>query len=279
MPNEHLREVSPELLRTAATARAVMVDRKANVLRGFVVAQLGPFKSAGRGQFDQTALDMIVELAAKSKQGLKSRFSHPTECDDGLGKYLGRARDLYISDAMNADGQMVPAVRGDLHFDPTALEPMPGGGKPLGLYVMDLAESDPDALSSSLVLRAKKELQLNPDGTRKKDERGDDLPPLWRPTKLWASDVVDTGDAVDGLLSAGGSADGLPNEYLWQGAEILDEHLDGLDRDEAERRIHAFAEKWLTLRHGPKPAPAQPAPPSLSMLLLRQRQREVECRA
>lgn len=246
-----------------------------------VVAQLGPFKSLGRGEFDQESLETIVKLGNDLKQGLKSRFSHPTECDDGLGKHLGRTRDLFMGEAVNADGVTVPAVRGDLHFDPTALEPMPGGGKPLGLYVMDLADSDPDALSSSLVLRVRRELRLNPDGTRKKDEKGEDLPPLWRPEKLRASDIVDTGDAVDGLLSEG-MTDGLPNAILWQATEMLDGMFDGQDREQVTGRINAFAERYLAMRFGPKAVPlieqpsAEPSQPSLSTLLLRQRQREVE---
>lgn len=284
MPPEHLRE-SLELLRASATARPIGVDRKANVLRGYVVAQLGPFKSLGRGEFDQDSLDTIVRLGNELKQGLKSRFSHPTECDDGLGKHLGRTRDLFMSTAVNADGVTVPAVRGDLYFDATAMDQPPGGGKPLGLYVLDLAESDPDAISSSLVLRARREIRLNPDGTRRKDEKGEDLPPLWRPEKLRASDIVDTGDAVDGLLSEG-MTDGLPNGILWTATEMLDSMFEGQDRDEIDQRINAFKERYLNLRCGPKVTPAvaspvqtpavEPTQPSLSTLLLRQRQRELE---
>jgi hypothetical protein len=292
MPPEQLRE-SLELLRASATARPIGVDRKANVLRGYVVAQLGPFKSLGRGEFDQESLDAIVKLGNELKQGLKSRFSHPTECDDGLGKHLGRTRDLFMSDAVNADGVKVPAVRGDLYFDQTALDQPPAGGKPLGIYVMDLAESDPDALSSSLVLRVRREIRLNPDGTRRKDDKGEELPPLWRPEKLRASDIVDTGDAVDGLLSEG-MTDGLPNAILWQATEMLDGMFDGQDRDEVDQRIDSFKARYLALRFGPKQVPViipvaspptvpaaeqpplEPLQPSLSTLLLRQRQRELE---
>lgn len=286
--NEHLREPL-ELLRATAVGRPVGVDRKANALRGYVVAQLGPFKSKGRGEFDQASLDMIVKLGNEMKLGMKSRFSHPTECSDGLGKHLGRTRDLFMSEAVNADGVKVPAVRGDLYFDPTAMDTPPDGGKALGLYVMDLAESDPDAISSSLVLRVKTELRLNPDGTKKKDDKGEDLPPLWRPYKLWASDVVDTGDAVDGLLSAEGMTDGLPNAILWQASEMLSEQFAGMTREQVSERIDGFKVKYLAMTFGPEPEPLTSAPPvpppadssqpSLSVILLRQRQREVEALA
>lgn len=295
---EQLRD-SAELLRVSATtARPIGVDREANILRGYVVAQLGPFKDIGRGEFDQRGLDMLLQLGKDSKQGVKSRFSHPTECDDGLGKYLGRSRDWYMSEAVNADGVKVPAIRGNLHFDKTALDTPPAGGKPLGLYVMDLAESDPDAISSSVGIRTKKEIRLKPDGTRLTGPNGEELPPLWFPVKLFASDVVDTGAAVDGLLSAEGVTDGLPNAILWQASEMLNEHFEGLSRAEVKERIDAFAAKYLAMRFGPEsisfpaapvtevvkveyappvqPDPAQPLQPSLSVLLLRQRQREVE---
>jgi hypothetical protein len=250
MPPENLR-ASIELLRASVTGRPIGVDRKANVLRGYVVAQLGPFKTPGRGEFDEEALREIVRLGNELKQGLKSRFNHAGMCDDGLGKHLGRARDLFMSEAKNADGATVPAVRADLHFDETALAEPPGGGKPLGLYVMDLAESDPDAISSSLVIRVNREYRLNPDGTRKKDEKGEDLPPLWRPLKLRGSDIVDTGDAVDGLLAAD-VIDSKPFENLWNVSDFMDDVLDGMGRDEAEERVLSFVNKYLLLRFGPK---------------------------
>lgn len=276
-PDETLRDA--ELLRVGSTSRPIEVDRKANVLRGMVVAQLGPFKSQGRGEFDQQSLDLILQLGSESKLGLKSRFSHPTECNDGLGRYLGRVRNPFMSEATTRDGKKVPAVRGDLHFDATALDTPPDGGKPLGIYVMDLAESDPEAISSSLVLRVKKEFRLNPDKTAMKDANGEELPPLWRPYKLWAADVVDTGDAVDGLLSA----NDLPNAALWKGAELLNGMFEGLTREELADRLHGWLGRYLDERFGPvelAPTPAQrPAEstqPELSNLVLRQRQRERE---
>ena len=205
----------PDMLRANAAGRPVMVDRKKNVLHGYVVAQLGPFKSPGRGEFDLASLEKLVELSHPFTQGLKSRFSHPTECNDGLGSYLGRSKNWFMSTTKNADGQTVPAVRGDLHFDATALQPGPDGGKPLGMYVMDLAESDADAISSSLVVRVNKEYRLDDNGDRLTGPDGQDLPPLWRPQRLMGSDIVDVGDAVDGLLST----DGLPNAALWKGVE------------------------------------------------------------
>lgn len=225
---------------------SVQVDRVNKVLRGYVVAQRGPFKSKGRGEFDDHALGLIVSLMAAVPAGLKSRFSHPTESDDGLGKFLGRVKNPRI------DGDR---VRGDLHLDPTSFE-TPSGN--LGDYVLSLAESDPDALSSSLVLQAKKETRRNPDGTIMVDGDGYQLPPVWRPTKLHASDVVDTGDAVDGILSAdaaGVDVDGLPLGALWRGAELLDQVFDGQTREVVAARCQAWLLRYLDGKFGAESNP------------------------
>ena len=70
------------------------------------------------------------------------------------------------------------------------------GGKPLGQYVMDLAESDPGALNSSLVLKSDRKPQTDPV-TGKKNF---DAPPLWMPTEIFGSDIVADGDATHGGL-------------------------------------------------------------------------------
>ncbi len=210
------------------------VDREAKVLRGFVMAQAGPFKSEGRGEFDQQSLEAIVGLANARNSGLKSRFAHPTMSDDGLGKFLGRVRNARL------DGNK---VRGDLHLDPTSFN-TPSGN--LGGYVLDLAESDPAALSSSLVLKVKKEYRLNSDGTKQIDANGKPLPPLWRPTALHASDIVDTGDAVDAILSI----DDLPDAIQRRGCELLDQMFAGQPREVVESRCLAWLSRYLDRRYG-----------------------------
>lgn len=245
------------MLRAGFKSRPVKVDREKNALRGYVVAQLGPFKSQGRGEFNEEGLALIERIGNEAKQGLKSRLNHATMCDDGLGNYLGRAKDFFLSSAVNADGVAVQAVRADLYFDETALQTPPkGGGKPIGVYVMDLAESDPDAISSSLVIKARKEYRRKPDGTLMVDEHGEELPPLWYAEKLYGSDIVDTGDAVDGLLSF----DGLKDEHLRAGSEMLDGMFDGMSREEVAERLTSFRDRYLAMRFGePEPIPAEKA--------------------
>ena len=147
-------------------AKPLGVDREAKVIRGYVVAQLGAFKTAGRGQFDDASLRQIVDLMGKHPKGLRSRFAHPTESNDGLGSYLGRAKNPRM------DGDR---VRADLHLDPTSFS-SPNGN--LGGYLLDLAESDSDALSSSLVLQADKEAVLDAKGKPALDQDGQPVPPV-----------------------------------------------------------------------------------------------------
>lgn len=279
-----LRE--PQMLRASTFGRPVKVDREKNVLRGYVVAQSGPFKSEGRGEFNEEGLRLLEGLGNGAKQGIRSRFTHPTLCEDGLGNYLGRARDFFLSEAMAADGSIVPAVRADLFFDETAMQTPPKGGKPLGVYVMDLAESDPDALSSSIVVKPRKVYRKKADGTLEMGADGEELPPLWYPEKLLGSDIVDTGDAVDGLLSI----DGLRDEELRKGAALLDGLFDGKSREEIAERLTGWLDRYLNLRFGElseddkfvqnaiAAAEQATAPPLVdaSMLLKRQRIRELE---
>jgi hypothetical protein len=236
----------PSYLRveTASAASQIGVDRENNVLRGYVVAQEGVFKSVGRGQFDAQSLSTIVSMINNKPRGLKSRFAHPTMSHDGLGRFLGRVHDARLDFAKQPDGRVVAAVRADLHFDKTALDTPPNGGKPLGTYVMDLAESDPDALSSSLALDFDSEYLKDDDGQNKTDEHGHELAPIWRPTRLWGSDIVDTGDAVDGLLSSE-----APDATLWKATQLLDRMFAGQKREVIEARVNAWFQRYLNWRH------------------------------
>ena len=251
-------KAKPDWLRAGVVSKATGVDRENNVLRGYVIAQEGPFKSDGRGEFDRASLEALVKLGNAKQGGLKSRFTHPNMSSDGLGKFLGRARNLRMDKAVDArTGRTVAAVRGDLHFDKTALETPPEGGKPLGEYVMDLAESDPEALSSSIVVQADQEFRRKKDGTLESDRDGNPLPPLWRPTALHASDIVDTGDAVDGLLSAGVDVEQLPLSVLWKGEQLLDAVFADQEREAVEARLNAYVARYLNRKFGDPPAAAE----------------------
>ena len=242
----------PEWLKANAKGKPIGVDREggeAGIIHGYIMAQEGPFKSEGRGEFDKDALKQIVKLTKAAPNGLKSRFAHPSLSDDGIGRLLGRVRNprLDVISTRESDGEQktdeISVVRGDLYLNPTSHE-TPSGN--LGKYVMDLAESDPDALSSSLVISADEEFRIDKKGRPMKDEAGNDLPPLWRPQRLHASDLVDTGDAVDGLLSL----DGLPDKLVRQGAAMLDKQFAGQSREVIESRAKAWLGRYLDRRFG-----------------------------
>jgi hypothetical protein len=249
-------EASPSWLRASLKGNVGKIDREKGIIYGVILAEEGPFKSEGRGEFDRQGIRQIVKLAKDAPGGLKSRWTHPSLSSDGLGKFLGRQKNVHEDTVLrevgkDTDGKPLMkerlVARGDLHFDKTALETPPEGGKALGVYIMDLAESDPDAFGTSLVLKPKQEYRVDKQNRRLKDEAGNELPPLWYPEKLHASDVVDTGDATNSFLSPDILA-GLPDAIVRQGCELLDAQFAGQDRDAVKARLSAFVDRYLSLR-------------------------------
>lgn len=234
-------EPDVDCLRFSNAVAKGRVDRsmgKYGGLRGFVVAQLGHFKSKGRGQFNEDSLARIVEIGNAVSGGLRSRFTHPSLSSDGLGSFLGRASNFFLD--KTADG--TPAVRADLRFAGAA-DKSPRGK--LAQYVMHLAEEDPDALSSSLVVEEKQTLVL-------KDEHDvpiQDEPPVWLPTKLRATDIVDTGDAVDGLLSADEQSK-LQDAGVRNATKMLDMLFAGQEAGAIRTRCVGFVDSYLANRFG-----------------------------
>ncbi|HTM55355.1 MAG TPA: hypothetical protein VL175_15090 [Pirellulales bacterium] len=115
------------------------------------------------------------------------------DAPDQLGKFLGRLRNPRIA----AGGA---AVLADLHFNPTSLKSPPGGGTPRGLYVIELASSDPAALAMSLVLTVNRIQERDARGRLIVDEKGEPVAPVWMPVSLAGADCVSRGDAALRLL-------------------------------------------------------------------------------
>lgn len=221
------------------------VDFRKRVIYGRVVAELGEFKDK-RGVFNEKSLQEIVKLGnAAGKKGLRSRFKHPGMSDDGLGKFLGRDRNFRI------DGNK---VRSDFYIAETAMKSPPeGGGTPFGEYVMELANTDPAALSSSLVLRYKPELQRDDAGNEMRGDDGDPLPPIWLPTELFAIDVVDTGAAVGDFLSIEQCSEN--DQFVRRGTELMEQFFDmeTIDRATLDARLTAFKDRYLENKFGDLP--------------------------
>ena len=166
----------------------VGVDRDARVIRGYIVAEEGETKTSGRAFFDRESLETLQRLGNESRKGLKGHFQHPSASNDGLGKFTGRSQNFRID---TQDGRHV--LRADHYFDHTAMETPPGGGKPYGVYLMDLAESDPGAFQSSVI--------LDPDHLKEsEDDSATNGIPVVRPNEFRGVDFVREGDATHGEL-------------------------------------------------------------------------------
>lgn len=242
-----------EWLRAGNGAQAIGVDRENEVIRGVIIAQEGPFKSEGRGEFDLDALTVIADKVNASPNGLKSRLAHPDESNDGIGKFLGRVKNANLDEigTRDSEGELktdrIAVVRADLHIDPSSHN-TPSGD--LGGYIMDLAESDSDAMSTSLVLQVEKTFRVDQNDRPVQDESGNELPPLWHPTHLHALDVVDTGDATDGFLSAGIDVDVLPNGVVHRAEELMGRQFAGKSREFVQEHCEAWLERYLNRRYG-----------------------------
>jgi hypothetical protein len=243
-------KATPDWLRVGIRERPEAVDREKGIVYGAIGAEEMTFKDR-RGEFDRAAIREVVKLSKAGPKGLKARLGHPSMSGDSLGKFLGRFRNGRSAAILRpaGDGKMVErlAAKFDLHLDPSSFD-TPNGN--LGKYILDLAESDSDAFGASLVLQIDEEFRLDKKGVRLKDDDGNDLPPLWRPKVLHALDVVDEGDATESFLSAGLTADGLPDEVVRKATQLLEQQLGGQPRDVVRARVVAYLDRYLDYKYG-----------------------------
>ena len=112
-------------------------DYNAGLIRGAAIVTRG--EALGHGLWlDRTFLEQTAEGINTRFDGAKVRFTHPGLSSDGLGTFLGRAKNA------QDDGDV---VRADIHFVRLAHETPDGN---LATYVMDLAETDPSAFGASI---------------------------------------------------------------------------------------------------------------------------------
>ena len=164
-----------------ASGQPVGVDEEAKVIRGYVVAQAGPFKT-GRGTFEADGLAAIVKLINSQPDGIVVNYGHHENVGspDAMDAFLGRAKNAWIDR---------DRVRADLHFNPVAFMSHNGGAS-RGERLLQRAKTDPGSFASSLVV-----------ASDKRPRRGQ--PPSWLPLAIQSSDIVYLGDAVHGgILSA-----------------------------------------------------------------------------
>jgi len=218
----------PEKLRAAITRglkTETPVDKENHVVMGYSVISTGEAQGHGL-EIDHTTLEQVVEKGNAAKFGIKSHFGHPNMSQSAFGTFLGRSKNFEV------DGDR---VRADLFIDKSAFNSPKGD---LGGYVEGLAESDPNAFGASIVFELEREVRLNEDGTREKDDEGNELLPLARVKSLYASDVVDepaTGDAMFEFFS----------DTVKPSAEMsafLDEYF---EQDGAVEKAYLFLNKYL----------------------------------
>ena len=211
-------------------AGQVGVDREKETIRGFAVVTKGPVESH-EIEFDGEALDAVVSLGNRAK-GVKARFGHPNMSSTALGTFLGTAHNF------RREGDL---VRADLRLSETSHKTPRGD---LGQYVLELADKHPDHFGSSMVVSGELIGRLDEKGRRKKNEKGEEMFPLFRPTKLRATDIVDQPAANEGLF-AGESFFEADVELSAEATKFLDKFLED---DDAVWKALGFLQRYLASR-------------------------------
>ncbi len=198
---------------------------------------------------DSETLDQVEKLG-NSVDGLKVRFTHPSMSGDGLGSYLGRAKNF------KRDGDQVFA---DVHLSPTAKNTPDGD---LAAYVMELADDDPEAFGMSIVFshdfQAEEQFEIDHEeatesgGRRFVSPDPDNVENYYhvRLSALHGADFVDEPAAnPSGLFHKGPTADILKQ------AESVAEYALGLSEEKPENtggvspdRLRGFLSRFLESR-------------------------------
>ena len=72
------------------------IDAKNGIIKNASVVTAG--EAEGHGIYlDQNFVEDVVRLGNEYKQGLKSRFGHPTLSNEALGTYLGRFKNFRVN--------------------------------------------------------------------------------------------------------------------------------------------------------------------------------------
>lgn len=224
-------------------------DRKMGLIRGAALIARG--EALGhRSWIDDTTLQQVAEFGNQSSKGVKVRFTHPSLSGDGLGSFLGRAKNLRVQD---------DKTLGDVHFSPAAHETPDGN---LAAYVMQLAEDDPESFGMSIVFEHDPQAEREFVRAHEKvDEDGDtdfispdpDNEHNYRHTRLrqlFAVDFVDEPAAnPEGLFHRG------PSKPILEQAERLTEYALGLSTEDpgetggvSSGRIKDFLTRFLASR-------------------------------
>ena len=202
--------------------RIISVAENREIVMGVAVITKGVTHDE-RGEFDDAALDKVVEFGNASKFGIKSRYGHPNMSSTALGTFLGRFKSF------RKEGEV---VRADLYIDPSAHETPDGD---LAKYVMSMATNDPDAFGTSVVIKAhfidrskdnSRETDAEMEEDKKKEEDGEFSEfPLIVVDDLFACDVVDDPAANNAFFG---------KRFFTDSVKLSSEMTEALDRFLAE---------------------------------------------
>lgn len=236
----------PALFRTTRQAELpAKVDRKANIIFGANLMQVGDLNDGDARPWtvDAESLFQAQKMMSKGNNGAKARFTHPNMSSDGMGSYLGRWKNVRV------DGG---TLRGDLHIADAAFNSPQGD---LATYVMDLAESDPEAFGVSLATRLD---YANLEEFDKK-KTGEKWP--MRFADIRAGDIVDEPAATRGGMFDLTTPDlrNLPA----QATVLLSTYFGDAEPEVVRGRINAFLDRYLSNRGENPMADETPVTPSV----------------
>lgn len=202
------------------------VDRKAGVIRGAKIMQVGPLNDSRPWDVDSETLDQLEEFAGRRNKGLKARFTHPGMSDDGLGTFVGHWRNLRRINA----GTDQEATIGDLHISQTAKQTPKHGD--LANYLMDMAEQEPEEFGVSAATKLAESMY--------DDDSDEERLPL-RFADIHAADFVDSPAATRGGLFSVDFSDpkDLPSLFEF----VVDQHFSELDPVAILSKAHRFLER------------------------------------
>ncbi len=202
------------------------VDTENKIIKGYSVISIGELKGHGL-ESDLKTLEQVVELGNGHTKGIKTRFGHPNMSQPAVGTYLGRTKNFRL------DGDR---VRADLELSEVA-NISPKGD--LATYVLSMAVNDPDMFGASIVVKADREFRIDEDGTKLKDDNGEELLPLLRVKELLGSDVVDEPATGDELFS-------FFSNSVKPSAEITAFMDEFLKQEDSEEKILSFMNRYIT---------------------------------
>lgn len=227
------RKTAAERLRFNNYAPVAGIDTENHVLYG--VSAMQAVEALGHDLLiDRVTLREFRDLANAKPNGLKSRFTHPGLSSDGLGKFIGRAKNFRVA------GDKLLA---DLHLSDIAARSPHGD---LRAYIEGLALEAPDMFGLSVVLDGRRVWVLD-DGTEVDADPWGDAPrnardgiPTLRVVEAYAVDAVDEPAANrDGLF---GAFSKTTNELAAATYADIDRHLAraGIDQETLAAYVNTY---------------------------------------